>query len=197
MSSGPFLWVGLGNVGKSYARNRHNYGFMAVDAIHDHWNFEPWKKRFSGEVSVGMIEGSKIVLLKPHTLMNLSGSSVQQACKFFNIPTENVLVFHDEMGLVVGGVRYKFGGGAAGHNGLRSLDQSLASSDYGRIRLGVDRPAPKMDVTAHVLGNFTSDEFEKISDVLVELSSEASLLAQGDLEAFEKGLGSRGQKSIR
>ena len=119
------LWVGLGNPEPGMARNRHNIGFMAIDVIADRHGFAPWRKRFSGLVSEGSIGGEKIVALKPLTYMNESGRAVQPASAFFKLPPDAVTVFHDELDLIPGKVRVKRGGGAAGHNGLRSMDRML------------------------------------------------------------------------
>ena len=134
-----WLIVGLGNPGKEYAGNRHNIGFMAIDAIARACNFSPFRKRFQGETSEGEIAGERVVLLKPTTFMNESGQAVSQAAKFYKIPLTGISVFHDELDLAPSKLRIKTGGGEAGHNGLRSITQHMGK-DYRRVRLGIGHP---------------------------------------------------------
>src|SRR5487761_2293112 len=148
------LWVGLGNPEPGMARNRHNIGFMALDTIAIRHGFSPWRQRFKGMVCDGSVAGEKIIALKPRTYMNASGESVQAAAAFFKLPLETITAFHDELDLVPGKVRVKRGGGAAGHNGLRSMDRMLGSPDYWRVRLGLGHPGDKARVLGHVLGDF-------------------------------------------
>ncbi|BAJ81066.1 MULTISPECIES: aminoacyl-tRNA hydrolase [Acidiphilium] len=178
------LWVGLGNPEPGMARNRHNIGFMAIDVIADRHGFAPWRKRFSGLVSEGSIGGEKIVALKPLTYMNESGRAVQPASAFFKLPPDAVTVFHDELDLIPGKVRVKRGGGAAGHNGLRSIDRTLGTQDYWRVRLGIGHPGDKARVHGHVLGNFAKTDEDWLVDTLEAVSDAAPLLAAGKPEDF-------------
>ncbi|MUG05549.1 aminoacyl-tRNA hydrolase [Bombella sp. ESL0378] len=178
------LWIGLGNPGASMSRNRHNIGFMAVDAIALRHGFSPWRKRFRGETAEGMVGRQKILLLKPLTYMNLSGESVQQAAHFYKIPLEDMTVFHDELDLAFGRMRVKQGGGAAGHNGLRSMDKALPSPNYWRVRLGIGHPGSRERVHGHVLGDFSSTERPDLERWLDELADATLLLAQDEPEAF-------------
>ncbi len=178
------LWVGLGNPEPGMARNRHNIGFMAIDVIADRHGFAPWRKRFSGLVSEGSIGGEKIVALKPLTYMNESGRAVQPASAFFKLPPDAVTVFHDELDLIPGKVRVKRGGGAAGHNGLRSIDRMLGTPDYWRVRLGIGHPGDKARVHGHVLGNFAKTDEDWLVDTLEAVSDAAPLLAAGKPEDF-------------
>ena len=148
------LWVGLGNPEPGMARNRHNIGFMAIDTIAISHGFTPWRQRFKGLMSEGSVAGEKILALKPQTYMNESGVSVQQAAAFYKLPIDAITAFHDELDLVPGKVRVKRGGGAAGHNGLRSMDRILGTPDYWRVRLGIGHPGQKERVLGHVLGDF-------------------------------------------
>ncbi len=148
------LWVGLGNPEPGMARNRHNIGFMAIDAIAARHGFSPWRQRFKGLVAEGQVGGVKVMALKPMTYMNESGASVQPAAAFFKLLPEAVTAFHDELDLVPGKVRVKRGGGAAGHNGLRSMDRMLGTPEYWRVRLGIGHPGHKDRVHGHVLGDF-------------------------------------------
>lgn len=178
------LWIGLGNPGSGMSRNRHNIGFMAVDTIAARHGTSPWRKRFRGETSEGVIGREKIILLKPMTFMNLSGDSVQQAARFYKIDQHDILVFHDELDLAFGRMRIKRGGGAAGHNGLRSMDKSLPGPDYWRVRLGIGHPGSRDKVHNYVLGDFASAERTELGYWLDDLADAAPLLAQGQHDAF-------------
>jgi len=177
------LWVGLGNPGASYARNRHNIGFLAVERIAAAFGFSAWRKRFNGEVADGLIAGRKVMALKPLTFMNDSGSSVQGAMTFHKITPNGVTVFHDELDLEPGKVRVKKGGGAAGHNGLRSID-SHVGREYWRVRLGIGHPGDKARVTGHVLGDFNAADREWLDRLLDALADAAPMLAKGEAEPF-------------
>lgn len=151
------LLVGLGNPGKQYVRNRHNVGFMAVDKISETQNFKSWRGRFQGEVSDGLIDSVKCLLLKPDTYMNDSGFSVSEAVRFYKIPMEDIFVFHDEIDLDPGKIKVKTGGGTAGHNGLKSIAAQIGN-DYTRVRIGVGHPGRKELVHKYVLQNFSKDD---------------------------------------
>ncbi len=178
------LWVGLGNPEPGMARQRHNIGFMALDRIADRHRFSPWRSRFKGLVAEGMIGGHKILALKPMTYMNASGESVQAASAFFKIPPGDITAFHDELDLVPGKVRVKMGGGAAGHNGLRSMDRQLGTQDYHRVRLGIGHPGHKDRVTGHVLGDFAKVDQDWLASLLDAVADAAPMLAAGTPEAF-------------
>jgi PTH1 family peptidyl-tRNA hydrolase len=178
------LWVGLGNPEPGMARNRHNIGFMALDVIAIRHGFSPWRQRFKGLVAEGMVGGQKILGLKPQTYMNASGESVQQAAAFYKLPVEAVTAFHDELDLAPGKVRVKRGGGAAGHNGLRSMDRMLGSPEYWRVRLGIGHPGSKERVTGHVLGDFGKDDRDWVVSMLDAVADSAALLAQQKPEDF-------------
>jgi PTH1 family peptidyl-tRNA hydrolase len=178
------LWVGLGNPEPGMLRNRHNIGFMALDRIVDRHGFGPWRQRFRGVVAEGSVAGSKVLALKPLTYMNASGESVQVAASFYKVPVDSILVFHDELDLAPGKVRMKRGGGAAGHNGLRSLDRCLASPDYWRVRLGIGHPGDKARVLGWVLGDFSKDDAAWLPGTLDAVADAAPLLAQARPEAF-------------
>lgn len=178
------LWVGLGNPEPGMTRNRHNIGFMAIDAIVGRHGFSPWRQRFKGVTAEGSVGGTKVLALKPLTYMNASGEAVQQAAAFYKLPLEAITAFHDELDLVPGKVRVKRGGGAAGHNGLRSMDRMLGSPDYWRVRLGIGHPGSKDRVTGHVLGDFAKDDKEWLAALLDAVADAAPLLAGGKLEDF-------------
>ena len=178
------LWVGLGNPEPGMARQRHNIGFMAMDRIAERWGFGPWRSRFKGMVAEGAVGGQKVLALKPMTYMNDSGAAVQPAVAFFKLQTGDVTAFHDELDLPPGKVRVKKGGGAAGHNGLRSMDRSLGSPDYWRVRLGIGHPGHKDRVLSHVLGDFAKVDAAWLADVLDAVADAAGLLATGQANAF-------------
>lgn len=171
------LWVGLGNPEPGMLRHRHNVGFMAVDAIAMRYGFGPWKQRFRGLVAEGVIEGVRILALKPQTYMNDSGESVQPAAAYFRIAPDAVTVFHDELDLAPGRVRVKRGGGAAGHNGLRSIDRCLGTPDYWRVRLGIGHPGAKERVHGHVLSDFAKTDQAWLAAMLDAVADAARLLA--------------------
>lgn len=178
------LWTGLGNPEPGQARHRHNIGFMAVDAIARRHGFSPWRKRFKGETADGSIAGRKILLLKPLTYMNASGESVQAAAAFFKIAPADITAFHDELDLAPGRVRVKKGGGAAGHNGLRSMDRMLGTPEYWRVRLGIGHPGSKERVTGHVLGDFAKVDQPWLEALLDAVADAAPLLAEDKPEPF-------------
>jgi PTH1 family peptidyl-tRNA hydrolase len=178
------LWVGLGNPEPNMARQRHNIGFMAIDRIASRHGFSPWRQRFRGLVSEGSVGGEKIVALKPLTYMNDSGQSVQAASAFFKLPPEAITAFHDELDLVAGKIRIKRGGGAAGHNGLRSMDRCLGTPEYWRVRLGIGHPGDKARVLGWVLGDFAKADAVWLGPMLDAVADEAALLAAGRAEDF-------------
>ncbi|WP_066550126.1 MULTISPECIES: aminoacyl-tRNA hydrolase [unclassified Sphingomonas] len=173
------LWVGLGNPGPQYAMHRHNIGFMAVDAVAEVHGFSAPKKAFQGWVQEGRIGAHKLLLLKPATYMNESGRSVGEALRFYKLTPADLTVFYDELDLAPFKVKVKHGGGAAGHNGIRSIDQHIGP-EFRRVRLGIGHPGHKDRVTGHVLGNFAKAEIEPLSDLLGAVAAEAPWLADGD-----------------
>lgn len=177
------LLVGLGNPGAAYAGQRHNIGFMAADAIAHHHRFPPFRARFHGEVAEARLGGRDVLILKPLTFMNESGRSVAACAWFFKIPLGDLIVFHDELDLAQGKVRLKQGGGAAGHNGLRSLDAHLGNA-YWRVRLGIGHPGVKERVLGHVLGDFAKADRAWLEPLLAALAEHVPLLVAGERTAF-------------
>ena len=192
------LWVGLGNPESGMARNRHNIGFMALDVIAIRHGFSPWRQRFKGLAAEGNIGGQKILALKPMTYMNASGESVQTAAAFFKLPTDAITAFHDELDLAPGKMRVKQGGGAAGHNGLRSMDRMLGDQSYWRVRLGIGHPGDKDRVLGYVLGDFGKDDRDWLITLLDALADAAPLLADGKIPDFmsKVALLTQAEKSI-
>lgn len=169
-----FLFVGLGNPGPKYAGNRHNVGFMAVDRLAARAKADAYREKFNALLAKATVAGEEAVLLKPLTYMNLSGESVQRAMTFFKVPLANVIVLHDELDVPFGQYRLKSGGGAAGHNGLRSIIQQCGGADFQRIRLGIGRPVHGT-VESFVLSDFSPIERAELETVLegASLISEA------------------------
>jgi PTH1 family peptidyl-tRNA hydrolase len=178
------LWAGLGNPEPGMARQRHNVGFMAVDRIAASHGFGPWRQRFKGVVTEGSVGGERVLLLKPLTYMNGSGESVQPAAAFYKLGPESITAFHDELDLAPGKVRVKRGGGAAGHNGLRSMDRVLGTQEYWRVRLGIGHPGSKERVQGHVLGDFAKADQGWLTALLDAVADAAPLLAGGRPEEF-------------
>lgn len=177
------LFVGLGNPGAKYARNRHNIGFMALDRLASDHGFGPWRTKFQGDVTEGRLGTEKVWLLKPATFMNNSGQSVGEAMRFWKIDLPDLTVFHDELDLAPGKVRVKQGGGHAGHNGLRSIHAHVGA-DYQRVRLGIGHPGHKDRVSGYVLSDFAKAEEGWLDDVLRGVSDGAAELAKGDSGRF-------------
>ena len=164
-----WLVVGLGNPGSKYQLNRHNIGFLCVDYwLESLGNSNPkWKKDHHSENITFDFEGEKICVVKPQTFMNLSGQAVQSLMTFYKIPLQNVIVIHDEIDQPYGAMKIHKNRGHAGHNGIRNISQVLGNADYGRLRLGVGRPAhPEMNVADYVLQNFTPEEMRGMPEFL-------------------------------
>ncbi|MGE3622307.1 MAG: aminoacyl-tRNA hydrolase [Bdellovibrionales bacterium] len=181
MPNPSHLIVGLGNPGSEYENTRHNIGFMAVDAIAERYGLPPWKKKFKS-----LITGGDFLLQKPLTYMNLSGEAVGEAMRFHKLAPENVIVFHDDLDLLPGQVRIKQGGGAGGHNGLKSLDAHIGP-DYWRIRIGIGHPGVKGDaVTNYVLGPFAKADGAWVEPLLDNLAKEFDVMLDGKTDAYLK-----------
>lgn len=179
------LLVGLGNPGPKYAGNRHNIGFMAVDAIARAHGFGPWKKKFQGELAEGHIDGVRTLLLKPQTFMNESGRSVGEAANFHKLNATDIAVFYDEIDLAPGRFRMKTGGGAAGHNGIRSMIASSVGEGFRRARMGVGHPGQKELVHHHVLSDFHKADADWLQKLLDACAKAAPLLAKGEDEKYQ------------
>ncbi|PYG60854.1 aminoacyl-tRNA hydrolase [Rhizobium sp. UGM030330-04] len=171
--------AGLGNPGAQYAGNRHNIGFMAVDALQRLPSFSPWSRKFKAEISEGEIGGEKILLMKPLTYMNLSGESVGEAMRFFKLAPGDIIAIHDELDLPAGRARIKTGGGHGGHNGLKSLD-AHCGKDYRRLRLGIGHPGDKERVHGHVLGDFAKADRVWLDPLLDAIADNATMLVKSE-----------------
>lgn len=188
------LLVGLGNPGAKYASHRHNVGFMAADAIAGAHGFGPPKSKFQGELREGFLDGpegrEKALILKPQTYMNESGRSVGEAMRFYKLSPEDVVVFYDELDLAPGKLRVKTGGGAAGHNGIRSVDAHIGNQ-FRRVRIGIGHPGDKSRVTGHVLGDFSKADRDWLDPMLGAIAAAAPLLADKDGNRFASNVAQR------
>ena len=178
------LIAGLGNPGAKYQANRHNIGFMAVEQFARRHNFLPPKEKFDGLLYEGEINGEKMRLFCPQTFMNCSGVPLQKLCSFYKIPPEEVVVIYDELDLPLGKLRYKQGGGAGGHNGIKSIDSHLGKN-YHRLRLGIDHPGHKDKVNGYVLSDFKKDEAPVVHALTDAIAEHATLLLKSDFAGFQ------------
>ena len=178
------LFVGLGNPGAEYAFNRHNVGFMAVDAIAASHGFPTWRKRFSGLAAEGRLGREQVLLLKPQTYMNESGRAAGEAMRFYKLDESDVVVFHDELDLAPGKLRVKAGGGVAGHNGLKSLTAHLGN-DYTRVRIGIGHPGHRERVVGYVMHDFAKADEDWLEPLLSAIAEAAPYLADGANDKFQ------------
>lgn len=192
--SNVWLFAGLGNPGGEYADNRHNIGFMAVDRIADKHDFPAFRSKFQAEMSEGKIGGTKVILLKPQTYMNNSGQSLAAAAKFYKIPPGRIVILHDEIDLEPAKVKVKQGGGAAGHNGIKSVQAHLGAPDFWRVRLGVGHPGGQGAVHSHVLGDFSKADKKWLEPLLAAVAEQAHLLT-GDPAGFMSKVAMEQQKA--
>jgi PTH1 family peptidyl-tRNA hydrolase len=177
------LIAGLGNPGPQYARNRHNVGFMAADAIARRHSFSGFSKKFRGEIAEGTLAGEKALIIKPMTFMNLSGDSVGEAMRFYKLSPSDIIVIHDELDLAPGKLKLKVGGGHGGHNGLKSID-AHCGKEYKRLRIGIGHPGHKDRVNPHVLGDFAKADQQWLEPLLDAIADHADLIAKGDDAGF-------------
>ena len=189
------LFVGLGNPGAKYAGNRHNIGFMAVEAVAKAHRFGPFRRKYQGVATEGEIARDRVLLLLPGTYMNESGRAVAEAARFYKIAVGDIVVFHDELELPPGKVRVKVGGGIAGHNGLRSISAHVGN-DYKRVRLGIGHPGQKHLVEPYVLSDFAKSERPWVEALCELMADNAGLLVEGKDSSFQNkvhlGLEARG-----
>jgi len=171
--------AGLGNPGGKYAGNRHNIGFMAVDAIHRRHSFSPWSRKFRAEIAEGELGGEKVLLIKPQTFMNLSGEAVGEAMRFYKLQPADLVAIYDELDLPAGKARLKTGGGHGGHNGIKSLD-AHCGKEYRRLRLGIGHPGIREMVQNHVLGDFAKADKAWLEPLLDTLADNADMLVRNE-----------------
>jgi PTH1 family peptidyl-tRNA hydrolase len=178
------LFVGLGNPGPKHVGNRHNIGFMAVQAIARRRELSPWRRRFQGVAVEGNIANERVLLLLPGTYMNESGRAVVEAANFYKVEPGSIVVFHDEVDLPAAKVRVKVGGGVAGHNGLRSITAHVGN-DYKRVRIGIGKPEVKELVPMHVLGDFAKSDWAWVEALCDVIADNAPLLVEGKDSTFQ------------
>lgn len=179
------LLVGLGNIGPEYEFTRHNFGFLLLDQIIEDYGFNKIAaNKFHSDIFSGLIDGKKVIAIKPQTFMNRSGIAVSQVSNFYKIAPENVFVLHDEVDLPLGKLRVKIGGGNAGHNGLKSVDNFIGKQ-YTKVRLGVGRPAnPDYSTADYVLGKFNREEADIVEKVNMKISDLLDILLAGRADDF-------------
>lgn len=178
------LLVGLGNIGSEYFYTHHNFGFLLLDKIIEDYGFSMQSKKFKSEIFTGEIEKNKIIAIKPQTFMNRSGIAVLEVINFFKIPLKNIIVFHDDLDLSLGKVKVKIGGGNAGHNGLKSIDE-LCGINYVRLRLGIGRPLNNnFNIADYVLRKFGEKELQEVMRINQKISKLIPELISGKMEKF-------------
>ena len=177
------LLVGLGNPNPNNKNNRHNIGFLIIDAINEKYKLSKQKPKFKGLLTTGKIDEQKVFAIKPLTFMNSSGVCIKELIEYFKIEPGNVFVFHDDMDITLGKVKTKFGGSDAGHNGIASIDKNIGKQ-YSRVRIGIGRPQEKSTVTDHVLDDFSADETKTMEDIKKNVTESLSILIKKDLDLF-------------
>ena len=177
------LFVGLGNPNPDNLNNRHNVGFLVIDAINTKFKLSKQKPKFKGLLTTGKIEEQKVFAIKPLTFMNNSGVCIKELIEYFKIDVKDVFVFHDDMDIDIGKVKVKFGGRNAGHNGIDSIDKNIGKN-YSRVRIGIGRPKKNSTGTDHVLDNFSNDEKGNVEKVTKNITESLSILINKDLDLF-------------
>jgi len=177
------LFVGLGNPNPNNSNNRHNVGFLVIDAINEKFKLSKQKPKFKGLLTTGKISEQKVFAIKPLTFMNSSGICIKELIEYFKIDVKDVFVFHDDMDIDIGKVKVKFGGRNAGHNGIDSIDKNIGKN-YSRVRIGIGRPKKDSTGTDHVLDNFSNDEKGNVEEVTKNITESLSILINKDLELF-------------
>ena len=177
------LLVGLGNPSPNNTNNRHNVGFVVIDAINTKFKLSKQKPKFKGLLTTGQIDEQKIYAIKPLTFMNSSGICIKELIDYFKIEAKDVFVFHDDMDIVSGKVKVKFGGSSAGHNGIESIDKNIGKH-YTRIRIGIGQPKINSTGADYVLDNFAHDEKQNVEEVTKNIIESLSILIKKDLELF-------------
>ena len=177
------LLVGLGNPNVNNVSNRHNVGFLAIDAINEKFKLSKQKPKFKGLLTTGKISDQKVFAIKPLTFMNSSGICIKELIEYFKIDVKNIFVFHDDMDIDIGKIKVKFGGSSAGHNGIDSLDKNIGKN-YSRIRIGIGRPKKNSTGADHVLDNFSNEEKDNVQEVTNSIIESLSILINKDLDLF-------------
>ncbi len=194
MTDNAYLLIGLGNPGREYRENRHNFGFMLIDRLCVRLDARGMKLQSKALVTGANFEGMKLLLAKPQTYMNLSGQSVQGLAQFYKLPLENLLVAHDDLDLPFGTIRLRPGGGPGGQKGVASAIERLGTKDFARLRLGIGRPPGRMDPAGYVLQDFSQHEMQTLSEIL-DRAADAALefVRHGLDQAMNKFNGERAE----
>jgi PTH1 family peptidyl-tRNA hydrolase len=175
--------AGLGNIGKTYERTRHNAGFLAIDYIAEKCGVKIDRVKFHATVAEAKIGETGVLLMKPTTLMNNSGVAIAEAAAFYKVAPENILVLHDEISFDPGIIRIRRKGSAGGHNGLKSIIAHTGSQDFPRIKIGVGKkPSPEYDLADFVLGKFPDEDLKKLAERYEDIRCAAQLIVNGDIE---------------
>ena len=177
------LFVGLGNPNPNNANNRHNVGWLVIDAINEKFKLSKQKPKFKGLLTTGKIAEQKVFAIKPLTFMNSSGVCIKELIDYFKIDVKNIFVFHDDMDIDIGKVKVKFGGSSAGHNGIESLDKNIGKN-YSRVRIGIGRPKKNSTGADHVLDNFSNDEKGDVTEITKNITDSLPVLINRDLDLF-------------
>jgi len=177
------LFVGLGNPNPNNTNNRHNVGFLTIDAINAKYKLSKQKPKFKGLLTTGNINENKVYAIKPLTFMNSSGICIKELVDYFKIDVKDIFVFHDDMDIDIGKIKVKFGGSSAGHNGIESIDKNIGKH-YSRIRIGIGRPKNNATGVDHVLDNFSNEEKQSVEDVTNNIIESLSILIKKDLDLF-------------
>tara|TARA_B100000686_G_C16148050_1_gene645439 strand:+ start:25 stop:585 length:561 start_codon:yes stop_codon:yes gene_type:complete len=177
------LFVGLGNPNPNNTNNRHNVGFLIIDAINQKFKLSKQKPKFKGLLTTGKIDEQKVFAIKPLTFMNSSGICIKELIEYFKIDVKNIFVFHDDMDIDIGKIKVKMGGSSAGHNGIDSIDKNIGKN-YSRIRIGIGRPKKNSTGADHVLDNFSVEEKGNVDKVTSSIIESLPILISKDLDLF-------------
>lgn len=191
-----FLIAGLGNLGKDYEITRHNIGFLTIDKIAEDAGVKISKKGFQSLYNLGEFENNKILLLKPQTYMNNSGNALREAKEFYKIDTDKIIVIHDEIDLPLGRIKLKKDGGSAGHNGIKSIIANIGSDNFARVRVGVGKPYDKDKVIKHVLTGFSTEERERLPEVIESARDSVYEIIRNGIEKAMNRFNIRAEKNI-
>ena len=182
-----FLFAGLGNIGKAYTFNRHNLGFLVVDSIIKKYKLEKKSNKFDSALFRGKVSNQTVLAVKPTTMMNLSGVSISKIKRFYKVPSGKIFIFHDDLDLILGRIKIKRGGSSGGHNGIKSIDETIGH-DYNRIRFGIGKPKLDTSVNKHVLSDFNKEEFALVMKKMALIVNNLTLLLECNFESFIKNL---------
>ena len=178
-----YVIAGLGNPGREYEGTRHNVGFMTLDALADKYNIDVREKAFKGLIGKGVIEGNKVILVKPQTYMNLSGECIRQVMDYYKVDPSEFIVIYDDISLVPGGIRIRKKGSAGGHNGIKNIIAHLGTQEFPRVRIGVGEKPARMDLADYVLGHFSGEELAIMKESLEKVCGAVELMLEGDVDA--------------